>query len=416
MEKCAIISLVKQFEYKRKDMKKTRDNIIHLRPVVPLGEGQVYHVSDNRKKYKKVIIMIIVILLLLLVGCVAYINLTTFTNITVVTNYEGVSVANSTCVDFQSGFIKYGKDGATYINYQGNSIWNQAYEMSNPVIKITGECAVIADSGGNQVVVVDASGVKGEFETYLPIEKVAVSEQGIVAVLMNDGSSPQVICYDAAGNILVEHKSTLAGKGYPTGMALSTDGTVLLVTYLQISETGITSNYVYYSFNNIDQVTEDVIMSGSKEETVIPEAEFLNAEISVMINENSMEIFKGTESIELLCEVIFDKEVESVFYGEKQIGIIFKNSIGDTKELKVYNTSGSEIVSLEIIGEYESVDIVNNQIILYEKGNCVIYSLLGVEKFSGEMGTELLGVFPVFGVNKYVIIGNEGMQEVRLTR
>lgn len=397
-------------------MKKTKDNIIHLRPVVPLGEGQVYHVSDNRKLYRKIVILILIMFLVLGGGAIVYIHLTTFTNVVIVENYEDVSVANSSCIDFAMGFIKYGKDGATYINYQGKSVWNQAYEMSNPMIKTTEGCAVIADNGGNQVVIVDADGVKGEFETYLPIEKVTVSEQGIVAVLMNDGASPQVICYDTAGNILVEHKTTLAGKGYPTGMALSADGTVLLVTYLQISETGITSNYVYYNFNNVDQVTEDIILSGSKTETVIPEVEFLSSEISVMVNENSMEIFKGTEIIELQCEVIFDKEVESVFYGEKQIGIIFKNSVGDTKELRVYNTSGDEIVSLEIVGEYESVDIINNQIILYEKGSCVIYSLLGVEKFNGEMSSELLGVFPVLGINKYVIIGNEGMQEVRLTR
>lgn len=397
-------------------MKKEKNNIVHIRPVVPLDEGQRKDNRNIRRKYRKILVLILVGICTVAIAIGVYSQLTLFTNIYVVTNYEDVSVVNSSCVDFVSGFLKYGKDGVSYINYEGETIWNQPYEISNPIVETTTDCAVVADSGGNQVVVIDEEGVKGEFETYLPIEKVTVSNQGIVAVLMNDGISPQIICYDAVGNILIEHKSTITGTGYPTGVAFSENGETLLVTYLQVTETGINSNYVYYSFSNSEQVTQDVIAEGSKSGVVIPEAEFLASEISVIISNESMSIFKGIETVELVCEVAFDKELESVFYGNAQIGLIFKDTMSDTKELRVYNTSGNVMFSTEIIGEYESISIVNNQIILYEKENCIIYSLFGVEKYNGTMNTELSGVFPVFGINKYVIIGSEGMQKVRLTR
>lgn len=397
-------------------MKKEADNIVHIRPVVPIDSNQEQVRVENKKKYKKIIIVGLILLSVLGITLGVYVNITTFTDTSLTTAYSDVSVMNSSCVDFIDGFLKYGKDGATYIDFNGEAVWNHPYEISSPIVVTTDVSAVIADSGGNQVVVVDKDGVKGEFETYLPIEKVTVSQQGVVAVLMNDGTTSQIICYDAVGNILAEHKSTLTGKGYPTALALSDDGQILLVSYLQVGEDGITSNYVYYSFGNTEQVTEDIIASGTKENVVIPEVKFLTSEVSVVINEQSMEIYKGTESIELQCEVVFEDEVESVFYGDKEIGFIFKSSNNDTKELRVYNTSGEVKLSIEITGEYESVDIINNQIVLYEKEHCLIYSLQGIEKFNGEMGMELTGVFPMLGINKYVIVGDEGMQKVRLVR
>lgn len=396
---------------------KRKDNIIHLRPVVPLDDdGKNQNSNRNNRERTIAILVVVAMTIAVSIGIVAYTQWTMFTNISVVETYEDVNVVNSSCEDFLSGFLKYGKDGASYIDYQGETIWNEPYEISNPIAATSSLSAVIADLGGNQIVVVDEDGIKGEFETYLPIEKITVSEQGIVAVLMYDGQSPQIICYDAAGNTLVELKSTLVGNGYPTSLSLSSDAETLLVSYLQISETGIVGNYIYYSFSNADQVTEDVIASGSKESTIIPEVKFLKSNISVIISEQSLEIFKSDDTVELVAEIEFENDVESVFYGDAQVGLVFKNSVGDTKELRVYNTNGDVIVSTEITGEYEDIDIINNQIILYEKENCIIYTLSGKEKYNGEMSMELSGVFPVFGINKYVIIGDEGMKEVRLTR
>lgn len=392
------------------------NNIVHLRAVVELDDDEKVRKIKWSKKHKRLLIVGGVLMSIAGVALGVYSQLNTYTNIYITTNYEDVTVVNSSCEPFVSGFLKYGKDGVAYINYKGESVWNYAYEIASPVVTVSGDVAVIADSGGNQIVVVDENGVKGEFETYLPIEKVAVSKQGIVAVLMNDGTSPQIICYDAVGNTLIEHKSTLTGLGYPLALALSNDGETMLVTYLQVSESGISSNYAYYSFSDSQQVTEDVIYSGNKTGVAIPEAKYLSDNISVLVGSQSLDIFSGSEEIEQIAQIYLEDEVESVFYGESQIGLILKNPVSDIKELRVYNTSGEVMISVEITGEYESVDIINNQVILYESGSCVIYSLFGIEKYNGEMGMELSGVFPVWGVNKYVVVGDEGMQEVRLTR
>ena len=54
----------------------------------------------------------------------------------------------------------------------------------------------------------DEKGAKGEIHTNYPIEKIAVAENGIVSTILNNENSPMVVCYDATGNVLVEHRAS----------------------------------------------------------------------------------------------------------------------------------------------------------------------------------------------------------------
>ena len=100
-----------------------------------------------------------------------------------------------------------------YLSQQGEEKWNQAYQIKTPTVVAGDDCAIIFDKGGNDVVIFQKDGVKGEIHTTLPIEKATVSSQGIVCAVLKDSSSPKIVCYDTAGNILVEHKTSLTGTG-----------------------------------------------------------------------------------------------------------------------------------------------------------------------------------------------------------
>ncbi len=407
---------VREKIFERIQMKKNTDNIIHIRATVPL-EGEQTNGKINRKKQIIGIVAIVsTVVLASVVGILAYMQMQTYTDVKLIQSYGDVSVTNNRCEAFASGILRFGTDGVSYLDDEGAAIWNYSYEISNPIIETTATSAAIADIGGNLIVVMDESGVKGEIETVLPIEKVSVSEQGIVAVLVQDGSTPQVICYDAVGNILVEHKTSLSGTGYPIDMAMSKDGTILLVTYLQVSETGIVSSYVYYNFGDTDLVSGSQVASGEKSGTIIAETKFIDDETSVMITTEGLEIFVGTTEPELTYAISIEEEIQSVFYGEGQVGLIIENASGIGYEVRVYNSLGEILVAEEYVGEYTSVDIIDNQIILYEGYSCLIYSMQGILKFQGEMTMDLAGVFPVVGINKYVIVGSNGMEEIRLVR
>lgn len=77
---------------------------------------------------------------------------------------------------------------------------------------------------------------KGEVHTTLPIEKIAVSGQGIVSAIVKNESAPEIVCYDTAGNLLVEHQASLGGTGYPLDVSMSEDGEVMQAVYMRYRE------------------------------------------------------------------------------------------------------------------------------------------------------------------------------------
>ena len=396
-------------------MKKEDDNIIYLRPVVELDDDNVKQISKFRK-YKKRIIAVIVVGILCVIGILGYMQLETYTSVREIQTFEGVSGANSSSDAFANGILRYGKDGAIYMNYKGESIWNHPYEMNCPLLEKAGNSAAIADGGGNKIVVFNTQGVKGEIETTLPIEKMSVSQQGIVAVILKDQSTPKIVCYDAVGNILVEHKSTFTGTGYPVGIALSLDGKTLLVTYLHVDGEKITTNYTYYDFAKEELMQENMVAKGSEEDVIIPEVRFITQDTSVMIGSQGVEFFKGNHTPENIASIMIEESIIQVFYGDGKVGLVLQKGNDGDREIRIYNEQGKVVFTEQINGVFTDIDIVNNQVVVYDKERCCIFNMYGIMKFIGEMRMELTGVYPVTGINTYVVIGNEGMKEVRLTR
>ena len=134
------------------------------------------------------------------------------------------NAADNSYEEFAEGVLKFSRDGIAYLDDSGQEQWNLPYQIKNPFLDVNSESAAVADKGGNNIMVFQKDGLKGEIKTTLPIEKIAVSEQGIVAAVLKNESTPQIICYDIAGNVLVEHKSSMVGIGYPVDIAISPDG------------------------------------------------------------------------------------------------------------------------------------------------------------------------------------------------
>lgn len=62
---------------------------------------------------------------------------------------------------FGENMIRYTKDGASYIDGAGKTVWTQSFEMKTPVINVNGDYAVIADQQGNQLYICSTAGCTG---------------------------------------------------------------------------------------------------------------------------------------------------------------------------------------------------------------------------------------------------------------
>lgn len=371
---------------------------------------------QKRKRWKKTGI-IAGSILAVSIGIYLLINLQTYTSVRTVDTYPVSGAASNEYKQFADGVLKYSRDGISYLDQKGSEVWNQPYQIQNPVVDVNETSGAVADKGGNAILVFNEEGLRGEIETDLPIERISVSEQGIVSVILIDEGSSQILCYDAAGNILVEHKTSVNGTGYPMDAALSPDGEILQVLYLYTQDGTITSRVAYYNFGQEgESETDHQVTEQEYKDVVMADGFFMNQSVSAAVGDNMLTVFRGKSVPEEAVKVEIDKEIKSVFHSQKYIGMILKNEGKEGYELRLYNDRGQMAMSEDFSGDYSNVKICGSQVIMYDGKNCSIFTRGGIQKFEGEMNSNILEIFPVAGVNKYIVMNENGMEVVRLVK
>lgn len=382
----------------------------------PKTEEQKQFEKARKKRWKKTA-LIAAVVAALAVGVYLLINLQTYTSARALDTYTVSGASGSAYEQFADGVLKYSRDGISYLNQHGEEMWNQPYQMKNPVVDVNGSSAAVADKGGNAVLVFNEEGVRGETQTNLPIERVRVSEQGIVSVILTDENEARVLCYDAAGNLLVENKTSMNGTGYPLDVALSPDGETMQVLYLYTEAGAVKSRVIYYNFGESgEEKTDHLVAQMEYEDTVMASGFFMDENISVAVGDNRLTIYRGGNVPEETENIEIKKQIKSVFHNEKYIGMVLKNEGKEGYELRLYNTRGQVAMSENFTGDYSHVKLCGSQVIMYDGKNCSIFTRGGIRKFDGEMNSNILEIFPVPGVNKYIVMNENGLEVVRLVK
>lgn len=129
-----------------------------------------------------------------------------------------------------------------------------------------------------------------------------------------------------------------------------------------------------------------------------------------------MVIYTGNDIPKQAVKITMDKEIKSVFHNEKYIGLILKNQGKSGYELRLYNKTGKVVLSKEFTGDYNHVKLCDDQVIMYDGKTCSIFMKNGVQKFKGRMDNNIQEIFPVGGVNQYIVLSANGMEKIRLVK
>ena len=152
--------------------------------------------------------------------------------------------------------IRYGSEGAKCIDRRGNILWDVSYEMQQPVTSVSGNVIAIANRSGYYVYVMNTQGLMGTIHTMLPIHSIAASENGEVAVIMNDSKVTWVRLYTARGKEIAYIVRSMEENGYPIAAAVSPDGKTLCLSSVQMSNTAVKSNVSFYDIRLYFQGTK----------------------------------------------------------------------------------------------------------------------------------------------------------------
>jgi len=337
----------------------------------------------------------------------------------VVQQTEWTKSADSRCMNLAGTLFTYSNDGMSCTNTKGKVIWNQTYEMQDPMIRTCKKTVAVGDYNGRNIYVSNTQGILGTIETTMPIRDFCVSENGIVAVVLDDSTVTAIHLYSSTGEPgkpLASFKTTMSQSGYPIAIDISDDGTQVAVSYIKADNGKVSSSIGFYNFSAVGQNYTDNLVSGyGYADAVVPMVHFMDDDTVFAVADNRVMFFKGRQKPESILDTLISDEIQSVFYDENHVGLVFFNPTGETTyRLEVYDTNAKKTNEITFNTEYTDILFDSAAIIIHNDNECILYDWDNKLKFVGIFMDRMLCLLPMGNISRYTIVTESAIQLIEL--
>ena len=321
-------------------------------------------------------------------------------------------------VNFNSNLIKYNTDGAFYTKEDGTLIWNTSYEYTNPTLKTTKDYILLYDERGRGLELLNEKGSVLSLEVNMSIRKAAISNTGVIAVLMEESNVSYLQMYSKEGTKIAEGTIYPQNSGFPIAIALSSDGKLLMMSELDINQKNMTSRVVFYNFGRVGQNESDnIVASYIYEDEIIPEVCFMNDGTPIAYGQNGVYLFSKSEKPKQGKEIIYDTKIKSIENNGNSFVVISENNNPEDSNaylLEIFSKHGRRIGHRSFDYDYDSLSILpGTQVVIVNGPTINFYSRIGVNSFSGDMDSNVYAVLSR-GNGSYTVIENNKSSRIRL--
>lgn len=241
------------------------------------------------------------------------------------------------------------KDGLKRLRSDGREVWNLPYSLSNPILSVEGEYAVVADVGGKDIQVFNNRGLVYNNVTNYPILGITSNENGNVVVIEESKDAQIVTVFNAKGEAKFKVNIVPERDGYPIDIAINEDGDKLAISYLDASDIEISSKMVFYQIGTIDITKIDQIVGSIHNEGVIGKV-FAIGDVFVGIATDKVIGVNFASNIEEQFSIDLTNKVIGVAHNNKrgQFALAFGdplpgNKENNEKQVLVYDYIGNNI-------------------------------------------------------------------------
>ena len=334
----------------------------------------------------------------------------------VISSIETAMPQNGKLVSFSGYILTYSKDGASCIDTKGNVVWNETFEMQNPMIDICQNVVAIGDYNGRNIYVMNTSNLLGQIVTNKPIRSFCVAANGVVAVVLDDSNVTYIYLYDTQGEELVRIRTTMKDSGYPFKVSISPNGTLLCVSYLFVDSGELKSSVAFYNFGEVGQNSTDKYVSGYDYlDVVVGYTRFLDDKTAFSVSDDRIMFFGGAQKPVSIAECLLNDDVQRIYYGKEYIGLVFISTESSNRyRLDVYHKSGQLSQSVDFNMEYSDIVFADDQIIIYNESECRIYNMSGVEKYAGHFEKSVYALMPTTSSYKYILVTADSIDTIEL--
>ena len=364
-----------------------------------------------------------VIILAVLAAVIVILNITwrdrTFTEMAEDSSSPVSVVTGATIRNLGGNLLIYSKDGASCIDPKGRAIWNRSYEMQSPLLSVNGSTMAIGDYNGRNIYVANKDMLLGSIRTNLPIRSVSVSDNGVVATVLDDNEITRIYVYD--GNLdtedpIVMTKATMNKSGYPVSVALSPNGKLMMVSYFYVDSGSMKSSVAFYNFGEVGSNETDNYVSGyDYMNSVVPYVQFMDNDSAFGVSDDRIIFFEGSEKPQNCATAMLSEEVRGVYYSSDYVGLVFRDQTGESLyRLDIYNAAGTKIRSMNFDIEFTDIVFSKDQVVIYDENECLISTVRGQEKYAGTFPDATRYLLPSSSVYRYVLVTEDMMKTVEL--
>lgn len=339
-----------------------------------------------------------------------------YTNYEVIQQNEWTRASESQSLNLAGTLFTYSNDGMSCTDMKGKMIWNQTYEMQNPVIRTCNKTVAVGDYNGRKIYVCDTQGTLGTIETTMPIRDFCVASNGIVAAVLDDSTVTAIYLYNKTGEQLAYFKTTMSKSGYPIAIDVSSDGSQVAVSYIKAENGKLSSSIGFYNFSSVGQNYTDNLVSGyGYSEAVVPLIHFMGNDTVFAVADNRLMFFKGRQKPESLSDILISEEIQSVFYDETHVGLVFYNAAAEsTYRMEIYDTNAKKVSELTFDIEYRDILFDTSGIIIYNDSECVIYDWDDRLKYQGAFKDRATCFIPSGNISRYTLVTDNAIQSIEL--
>lgn len=385
-------------------------------------QDEEYRISyrEKIKSHKFTIFYRTILVLVLIAAIVAVLYIQwknkIYTEMTVVASAEIHITQDANLLPFAGYLLTYSKDGAGCMDIKGNAVWNQTYEMQNPIVDMCQNVVAIGDYNGRNIYVMDTGGVMGSITTNKPLRDFCVSSNGVVAVILDDTDTTWIYLYDAKGKELAYFRTTMKESGYPVKVSISPNAQLVCVSYLFVDSGQMKSSVAFYNFGDVGKNSTNNYVSGYDYlDVIVPFERFLDNRSLFAVSDDRIMFYGGAQKPVSISESLISDSVQSVYYGEEYVGLVFiSNESNSRYRLDVYHKSGEFRQSIEFDIDYRDILFREDQIIIYNESECRIYNGSGTEKYSGRFDKSALVLIPQSSAYRYMIVTPDSIDTVEL--
>lgn len=381
------------------------------------GTQPNYQDKIFRYKLKKIYRVLLCIIIVFAVGLLIKLQRENkvYKEVLITEEKERIGTQTSEYTPFGDKLLVYSKDGISAYTEKGEQLFNQTYEMQNPLVSVNDNYVAVGDYKGTSVYVLDSNGLKGQINTNMMIQSLSVSEGGVVTTVLDDGKVTWMHIYSQTGELITKIRATMKQTGYPLAYELSPDNIKLAVAYVSQGGT-LDTKLAFYNFGDVGQNTGERLVSAENiAGEIIPFVAYPTVDTAIALSGQKLYYFKGKQIPKLSATVEVQQEVKSVYYGENQVVLIHGNTeSSDRYRIVSYDFSGREKMNRTFDMEYSSILVENERVIIYNESEVLIFNRRGEEKFRGSVGENVVALIPGTAQNRFLVVTTDMMRYVEL--